>query len=138
MRPHAAFAASLLLTGVLVTDVRAFAKIAKIAPVCKDTTPLLRVDASGNADSCVQEAPARCPGGLELHTDAKGTDDGCVRPVVAGAPAGAAEKAKRPQCTSGLKLAARVGADVCERTAGPVCQKGFHLEPTRGEDRCVR
>lgn len=129
MRHHTALAAGLLLTATLGTD--ALAKIAKIAPVCKDTTPLLRVDASGQADSCAQEAAPVCPAGLELRTDAKGTADACV-------PAVATEKPRRPECPSGLDLKARVGADVCERTSAPVCQKGFHMETRTGEDRCTR
>lgn len=134
MRQHTALAAGLLLAGIFVTDAGAFAKIAKIAPVCKDTTPVLRVDASGQADSCVQEAAPVCPAGLELRTDAKETADACVP----AAAAGKVDKPKRPECPSGLDLKARVGSDVCERTSGPVCQKGFHLQTTTGEDRCVR
>ena len=119
---------------------RAERKVAPTLAECPADLPVRRVDVREKADVCAQEAAPTCAVGLVLRVDAAGTADRCVRP---GRPAARGRRRVPdaiigpPACTAPLVLAARAGADICERTGPPVCEKDFFLQPTLGEDRCV-
>jgi hypothetical protein len=119
---------------------RAERKVAPTLAECPADLPVRRVDVSAKADVCAQEAAPTCAAGLTLRVDAAGTGDRCVRP---GRPAARGRRrvpdqvVGPPACVAPLALAARAGADVCERTGPPVCEKDFYLQATVGEDSCV-
>ncbi|PYQ55038.1 MAG: hypothetical protein DMF78_03680 [Acidobacteria bacterium] len=115
----------------------------KVAPTeaeCPADLPVRRMDATGKADLCAQEAAPTCGAALVLRIDAAGIADRCVRP---GRPAARGRRRTPdavvgpPACTAPLALHVQPKADVCERTGPPVCEKDFTLTPTAGEDRCV-